>query len=161
MEKLKEVAGAVLDHPIPFEVDIIHPDIWQRLKKEKKKSFQIRPSTLGTMIKISQEFLSIGLENFNKEDPLNSNFALISDHAERMARIVAFAVQNSKQDPPKSLISFFLENLTSKELYALVNIILTQIDTVNFLKSIISARGINLLGMNPKTQGSSVAPGTL
>jgi len=158
---LSDVADAVLDKSISFEVEIIKPTILQRYRKETIRSFKISPSTLGTMVKISQEFLNIGLENFDKEEILNSNFLLIRDHAERMARIVAVAVQNSKKDPPKSLVNFFINNLTAKELFELVNIILKQIDTVNFLKSIISAKGINLLGMNPKTQGSKIASGTL
>ena len=156
---LSDVADSLLDKAVSFEIEIISPTLLQKWKKETKKSFKISPSTLGTMIKISQEFLSIELENFNKEEILNSNFTLIKDHAERMARIVAIAVQNTKQDPPKSLVSLLINNLTAKELYDLVNIILKQIDTVNFLKSIISARGVNLLGMNPKTQGSKIASG--
>lgn len=156
---LSEVADAVLDKSVSFEVEIIKPTLIQRWKKETKKSFKITPSTLGTMVKISQEFLSIDLSAFDKTEIMNSNFLLINDHAERMARIVAIAVKNSKDDPPKSLINLFLNNLTAKELSSLVNIILTQIDTVNFLKSIISARGINMLGMNPKTQWSQIASG--
>lgn len=160
MEKiLSEVADAVLDKSVSFEVEIIKPTLKQRWRKETKKSFKISPSTLGTMVKISQEFLSIDLSQFDKSEVMNSNFLLINDHAERMARIVAVAVQNSKEDPPKSLVNLFLNNLTAKELSSLVNIIIAQIDTVNFLKSIISARGINLLGMNPKTQGSKIASG--
>ena len=157
---LSDVADAVLDSSVSFEVEIIKPTILQRYRKETIRIFKISPSTLGTMVKISQEFLNIGLENFDKEEILNSNFLLIRDHAARLARIVAVAVQNSKEDPPKSLINFFINNLTAKELFDLVNIILKQIDTVNFLKSIISAKGINLLGMNPKTQGSQIASGT-
>jgi len=157
---LSDVADAVLDSSVSFEVEIIKPTILQRYRKETIRIFKISPSTLGTMVKISQEFLNIGLENFDKEEILNSNFLLIRDHAARLARIVAVAVQNSKEDPPKSLVNFFINNLTAKELFDLVNIILKQIDTVNFLKSIISAKGINLLGMNPKTQGSQIASGT-
>lgn len=58
------------------------------------------------------------------------------------------------------MTDFFMNNLSAAELAELVNIIIKQIDTENFLKSIISARGVNLLSkMNPRTQGSTLAPG--
>lgn len=159
-QTITAAADAVLNKDVTFEVEILHPSRMERWQKKLKRSFKITPSTLGTMIKISKEFLSVDLDNFDKEEIMKSSFLLIQDHAERMAMIVAFAVVNAKEDPPASLVSFFLNNLTAKELAGLVSIILTQIDTVNFLKSIISAKGVNILSkMNPQTKGSTLAPG--
>jgi hypothetical protein len=154
-EVLSKVADTVLTKDVQFDVDIIHPGLLDKIMKRTKRSFVISPSTLGTMIKISKEFLAVGLEGYDKENVLDSNFTLITEHAERMARIVAYAVVNSKDDPPKKLVNFFLHNLTAKELMNLVNVIVKQVDVVNFFSSIISVKGLNLLnGTNPKTQGS-------
>lgn len=159
-QSLQSAADAVLSKDITFEVQVLHPTFFQKWKKETKKEFKISPSTLGTMLKISKEFTDIDLGKFDKTEILNSSFELVKNHAERMALIVAYAVVNSKEDPPQSLVSFLLNNLTAKELSKLVAIVINQIDTVNFLTSIISAKGINLLSrMNPTDEGSILAPG--
>ena len=160
-ETLSQAADTIFDRAVTFSVEIIRPTWVQRLKKERVKNFAILPATLGTMTRISKELLEIDGANFRKEDLLNSNFELMANNAERMARIIAIAANgNSSKPPSKELIHFFLKNITAKELLGLVEIVLKQIDTVNFLNSIILARGINVLKMNPKTQGSEIASGT-
>lgn len=157
---LSQVADTILSKPITFEIDILHPSYLQKIRKKTKRSFKIMPSTLGTMIKISKEFLSVEVGEITNENFFSTNYKLITEHARRMARVVSFAVVNNKDDPPDSLISFFENNLTSKELSNLVNIIINQMDVVNFLKSIISAKGVNILtGVNPQTKRSQVASG--
>lgn len=160
-EVLSQSADTILNRPITFDVDILHPSYLQKVRKKTKRTFEIKPATLGTMIKISKELLEVDLAGFNKENLLEANYVLITGHAHRMARVVSFAVVNNKADPPDSLISFFENNLTSKDLSNLVSIIINQMDVINFMKSIISAKGVNLLtAMNPQTQGSKIASGT-
>ncbi len=149
-EMLAQTASAVLDEPITIEVGIIMPTWKDKLlsrlgMKKDKQTFVIRPATLGTMIRISRELISIDLKTFDQNNLLESNYHLIDQHAERLARIVAMAVTNSKQDPSQSLIEFFLHNLTSQELMRCVNIVLKQMDVTNFMYSIISIKGTNVL----------------
>lgn len=151
---LSNVADTITDKPFTFEVTIEKKKFWQ---KETKRSFKIKGASLGTMIKISKELLAINLNGFDKDNILNSNYILIEQHAERMARIVAIAIVNSKADPPGSMVSFLLNNLTSSELYKLVNVILKKVDITSFLSSIITVKGMAV--MNPTDQGSKIASG--
>lgn len=145
-EVLSQVADTLLDNSVTFEVE--------------GRPFEIKPSTLGTMVKISKELLAMDLSAFDKDKMLESNFNLIIDHSKRMCIIVAYAVTNKKAEPPDELVEFFEDNLTAAELFKLVNIIISQLDVINFMKSIISVKGVNILtGMNPKTQGSKIASG--
>src|SRR5687767_6826510 len=116
---LSEVADTIIDKPVIFTVTVRRKWIWDK----PRRSFRITGSSLGTMIKISKELLAIDPEIFSKENVLEKKYLLINMHAKRMAKIVAYAVVNRKQDPPRSLVSLFENNLTANELQRIVSII--------------------------------------
>jgi hypothetical protein len=145
---LSDAADTIIDSPVTFEITVKNKRMWQK----PKRPFQITGASLGTMVKISKELLAIDLKTFDKGNILDSNYILIEKHAERMARIIAFAIVNNKADPPGSLVSFLLHNLTSVELQKLVNIVLKKIDITSFLTTIIMVKGMTI--MNPTDQVS-------
>lgn len=159
-ETLKKSVDALLEKKVSFDIDILKPTDDQVKKKELTRSFSISPMTLGTMYRVSRELLSLEMPATDKNEIMTMSLSLIAEHSERMALIVALAVNNSRQDPPEELINFFIDNLTARELQKIIGIVIAQIDTVNFLTSIISARGLNILSkMNPTDEGSTLAPG--
>lgn len=159
---LSDVADTILDKPVTFSVDIINKTWFDKLLiklklKKSKRDFQITGSTLGTMIKISKELLKIELSGIDIKNILEVNYSLINKHGYSMATIIAYAIQNNKNDPPKKLIDFLVNNLTSFELKNLFDVVLMKMDILNFLHTIIAAKGMTV--MNPKDQGSQIASG--
>jgi hypothetical protein len=97
----------------------------------------------------------------NLSSLIESNLILAEQQTERMARIIAMAIVNRKEDPPRELIDFFMSNLTTTELHKIVSLVIKQMDVVNFMKSIILLKGTNILQstMNPVEQRSQIASG--
>ncbi len=167
---LNKVGDAALQKPVELEVDIISPGRFQRILQHlglmaKKRKLVLHPITLGNLIRISQQMLAIDINLFRQENLLESNYKAIQLHGNTIARIIAIAVNNSKSDPPASLVRFIVNNFTAKELLQTLGIVLRQMNITDFMTSIISVRGLNVLeasnnGMSPVEQGSSIAPGT-
>jgi hypothetical protein len=141
-EVLNNVADTITDKAITITVDIIKPKWWHR---KKQKVFKITPLTLGSLIKISKSLIDIDLKLFDQSNLLESNYNLIEKHAGKMAYIIGVAVVNNKADPSKSLIEFFLNNLTAAELLKITSIVLQQMQIADFMHTIISIKGTNVL----------------
>jgi hypothetical protein len=137
---LSKTADAVTDSPITIEVDILNPTRLQRLRKETKKTFKLTPATLGTLVKISKELLSIDVAEADKSNWIVLCQKLMLEHGNRLARIVAIAIVNRKEDPPNSLIEFIEYNMTAKELNTIAAHVLDKMDMRNFITSIISIK---------------------
>lgn len=148
MEDAKTVhndeADTLTQKPVEFYVDILNKTKFQRLLKQPdKKLFKIYPAVTGTLVRISKELLSLP-EAINPND-INAVYDSMNKHGLTMAKIIAIAVSNSEKEPSDDLIKFFLYNLTAKELKTLVNIVLKQMDVINFITSIVLVKGANIL----------------
>ncbi len=176
-EILSQVSEKVLQESVTITVDI-RPSNWfesimQRMGLMKsKRVFTVHPITMGTLLRISKYLLSIKVDMSVKD--LRRSYMVISEHAETMATIIAIAIQNSKRGPDKKLINLIMDNFKSKELLGVCAVILYQMDPLNFLNTITSMTGLNILesrdadvqtakknGVSPSTQGSYIAPGIL
>jgi hypothetical protein len=154
---LEKVADTVLEKPVVIEVDVA--GTWY--KKAHKATFELRPITLGSLIKISKLLLSID-DKINSQDWLNSSYAAMEKHGNTIAKIIAIAIHNRKSDPPASLVNLVLHNFTSKELLSTLAIVLKQMGVSTFISSIVSMKGLNILvETSPKEQGSQIASGAL
>ena len=152
-EILNNVADAVIDKPIVFTVDIVAQNMIHRyLLKigwiKRKKGFEIRCVKMGTLIRISRLLLSIDLSFFNKEKIVEGNYLAIEKNAQKLAECIALAVHNRESPVPKKLVSFILANFSTAELYACLLLVIKQMDLSNFMNSIITIRGVNILA-NP------------
>lgn len=149
---LNDAADTLTSKPITIEVDIIHKTWIDKLliklkRRSNKRTFEMHPVNLGSLIKISKELIDIDMKLFDGNNLLESNYILIEKYAEKMARIIAIAVVNKKDDPPNSLIQFFLNNLTANELFKIASIVLQQMQLADFMHTIISIKGTNVLQM--------------
>lgn len=157
---LENVANTITDEPVELAVDIIPQGkihaILQRIGViSKKKVFRLRQITIGNLIRISRIVLSVDTIDFGNEDQiLSSAVDSIAKSGDKVAELVAVAIHNKRSAPPKSLIDFVKANFTASELKAVVGIILKQMNVQDFIISIVSVKGIQILKTSPDDQGS-------
>lgn len=156
-EIIKQEADALIQEPITLTIDIpaknrVHKLLQQKKILPVKKVFQVRPLVLGSLIRISKLLADIDVAKIDKEKFAEVSFELMQGHSETMAKIAAIAVTNEKKEPSKALVNFFLYQLTAKELFSVVQIVLKQMDVQSFLLGIISVRNLNVIETNPETQ---------
>lgn len=156
---LSATADTILEKPMRIDVEILQPRWWEKIAMKAglmkaRRSFMIRPATLGNMIRISQLLLGVDVELYKTTSFLDASYQVIGAHAETMARVIATAVNNGKDTPSERLVRFFLHNLTAKELKTISAIAVKHMDVENFMISIVSIRGRNILETSPRTQRS-------
>lgn len=178
-DTLKKAADSITDEPIFLTVDLLNPTLVERLLikaklRQASTKFVITGTTIGNLYRISKLLLKIPAFQAGG-NYLNSSLELMRDFGESIAEIIAIAVYNKRQAPPKKLIEFFLYNLTSKELLGVLNLILDRMDVLSFMNAIVSVRGMNVLETpkpasvipankaeaSPSTQVEKIALGTL
>ena len=162
-ERLVELIGtvdAVLDNAVRVDIEVLHPVWWEGWGIKfgwlpAKRTYNIKPATLGTMIRISKLLLEIEIESLKTNtSALDANYKLYDQHGEHLAQVVAIAIQNNKEQPDKKLVRFLQNNLTGKELFSITQVVVKQLDVLSFMSTIISIRGVSLL--NP---GGTIASG--
>jgi hypothetical protein len=142
---LKHAADTIVSKPVTLTIDIVKKTWLDKIKNRQSRVFAIHPLTLGSLVKISKELIEIDLGLFNKNNLLESNYQLIDKYGEKMARIISIAVVNQKNDPSKNLVQFFLDNLSAKELLQAASVVLQQMNISDFMHTIISIKGANVL----------------
>lgn len=151
---LQNATDTVIDKPVSITVDIANCSRLLKLLQRcrlypKQKIFLLTPIYLGTLIKISKILLSIEFkvpEGENKAASLlEANYAAIQNHAGSMAEIVALAIQNNSKEVDKALVKFVVNNFTSKEMLGVLAMVLDKMDLTNFMRTIISIRGLNVM----------------
>jgi hypothetical protein len=151
---LSNTADAITEKATTIEVDILHPTWLQKLRKQTRKTFELKPATLGTLVKISKEMLSIEVEEADKGNFMLLAQKLMAAHSSRLARIIALAIANSKEDPPQSLIDFIQYNMSAEKMAIVAAHVLQKMDITSFVSSIISIKGTNILEMSLNNQRS-------
>ena len=152
--QLSNTADAVTDTVTSIEIELLHPRWWQRLLRQTKRVYQLKPATLATLAKISKEFLSIEIDEADKANIMLLTHKLMLAHSSRMAKIIALAIVNSKEDPPDSLIEFIEYNVDAREMATVAAHVMDKMDINSFVRSIILIKGVNILEMSLTSQGS-------
>jgi hypothetical protein len=148
LENVKEQSvSAILQEGVDFTVTVTNPGLWHRigvLKKERK--FIVHPLCLGSLLRISKLLVSL------EDKPLDLSGNVLSvasngiiQYSRIFAEISAIAVTNTDKEPSERLIQFFIDNLTPKELFQLLQLVIKQMEVSDFLLCIVSAKGLNLL----------------
>lgn len=157
---LSAAADTILEKSVSVEIDVLSPRWWEKIGMKvgllpAKRSFMIRPATLGNMIRISKLLLQIDSDVYKKDaSALESNYRAYDQYGDILAEVVAAAITNSPAGPGRNLIRFIRDNLTASELLTISGVVIRQLDLLNFMTTIISIRGVSLL--NP---GETIASG--
>lgn len=149
-ELLQKVAETVLARSVSIDVDVV-PVNWlhKQLQLKKvlpvKKTFSLKPIYLGTLIRISELLLGVDFDRVKEMTSMDAITHLAQKELHIMAECIALAIHNKKTKVPKRLVKFVLNNFTALEMYKVTLIVIKQIDTQNFISSIILLRGTNIL----------------
>lgn len=165
IQTLSKVADTITSKPASFEIIFIPQNklhAWLIKKKilPGKKTFEIKPIVLGNLLRISKLLLTIQGSKGSDKSLLDQAYNLVRDHTETVVEIIAIAIQNNKYEPAAKLKRQIAENLTPKEVLHLVSAVLQQLDLTNFISSIISIRGLNVLDSGEKKEVSPASQGS-
>jgi hypothetical protein len=127
------------------------------------KSFEVKPLTLSQLHRISKLIIDID----GKVQTANDIFIMLRDHARTCAEIVAIAVSDSRHEPSKKIVDTFFFNLDHKDMDAALNIVMKQMEVINFINTIASIKSLNVLERKPagaqsakKEEARPIVPGT-
>ena len=139
----KRVSRAILEQGVDFTVTIERPKLVERLLAKLglyslKRVFVIKPLCLGTSFKISTL-----LEEIDVRSHIDS-YGDILKHAEKLVEIVALAIVNSDEEPSNRVRRFLRRNLTAVELLKIVNLVVDQLNIMDFLSATVSIKGMSL-----------------
>lgn len=156
-ETLKKVGETLTNEAVLITVELKHRNFWQRLwkgKKSRKRTFHIQQVTLGNLIRIATILNKFDKSLLSGENILESNYQAIQHHGRDLATIVAIALENKRQAPGQALIDFVEAQFTTDDLLKTFSVIIEQMDITNFMRSIISIKGINILAKPTVNAGS-------
>ena len=152
IDTLSHAAETITDKSVEFTIDVrprsqMHA-LLQRVKlRPIVKKYNIQPIVLGNLQRISRLLLTISpdKQKIQAGELMDEIYRTADQHGRVMAEACAIAIQNNRQEPSKALIAELEDNLTAKEMSTLLAIVVKQMDLVNFMNSIISIRGLNVL----------------
>lgn len=152
-ETLKAVADTTLETPDVIEVDIQPQSRIETILQKwgvlpKKRVFELKPVYYGTLIRISKLLLSLKFDTSGDKSMLESNYQAIIDNGEALAEIIALAIQNDEHKVKPGLKKLVLNNFTAAEMGKVLPLVVKRMDLTNFMLTIISAKGLNVLAMN-------------
>lgn len=161
IETLKKVSDVTVERPVQITVDVNPQGRLHRILQRwgilpKKRVFELGQIKLGTLIRISRYLLEIEMTIPDRNNLLEVNYKAIDEHGEKLAIIIAMAIQNSKADVSKKLVMFIMQNFTTKELFGVLSIVVQQMDLTSFMSSIISIKGMNVLATGKPANAQSV-----
>ncbi len=110
---LTAVADTILEKSVSFDIDVLHARWWERTSMRfrwtpAKRTFYIRPATLGNMIRISKLLLQIDGDVYKKNaSALESNYHAYSQYGQVLAEVVATAITNKENGPGKGLVKVY------------------------------------------------------
>ena len=109
------------------EVEIDKPTIWQKIKKQTKKSYKIKPLVMSDLLAISSVLTEIPAFDNQLEKKLESSsdiFDFIADHGEKLVKIVSILLNENQ--------NFIRNNLTPENLKSLFIKIVELADITSF-----------------------------
>ena len=168
---IKKVASAVTEEPTELIITREPKDWIDKLLvhlkiRSLKKSFLIKPPSLGMAYKITGLFMDVSIPKREGDDINDWSNSLILSNSRVMAEIIATYVQGTKETAPDSLIDYFMDNMTFNEMDQITALIKSYIDIIPFINSISSIRSLDLISpglMEESLQntGEIIAPGAL
>ena len=143
----KDVANAILQEGVDFHIDYNNPNILRRkglLPKSKK--YVLKPLVMGTLIRISEIMVDMEFtEKVTNEKFTEQGIQMMAEHTEKLIEIIALAIKNTEDKPSWQLKRLIRKNATVTDLLSLITVVVSQMDVGNFMKSIISIKGVSLL----------------
>jgi len=134
----------MLETGVDFKVSVANPNILHRLGiRSSEKTFVIKPLVLGTMLQIARELSSIDSDDLDQQKLIAAGIKSLFEHNDVMVIIVALAIRNSPEPPPVHLVRFLNKNLTSEDLYRLMNLVVKQMNVNPFLHALASVGILN------------------
>ena len=139
---IEKTVDALLEKPVEIEVTFEHRRWWQ----PRRKTWIVKPTTLGTYFEICKV---LGEMNISKEDLEKTNFDLGVDfgrkYGEKVIQLLALAIHNRPGPPPAATSRILRDNLTTKQLFSMVQLVVSLIDVTPFTTTIILVSGMSLL----------------
>ena len=144
----QDAVVAIMEKGVDFVVTVANPKWWHKLPfMRTERTFTIHPINLGSLLKISEELLKL-VDAHTYDEGMSANYLAankIIQQQSTMVLIVVYAIQNNDSEPSVSLISYLTNNLNTKELFDLMNIVLKQMNLQDFFSSTVLATGMNLM----------------
>jgi len=147
-ELAQQAVDTILQDGVDFEITVRCRTLLHKMKlKPTSKTFKIYPLALGAGLKISKLLLEIDPEVFKRasESTLSLGIEQYAKIQPVMLECIALAIDNSDRPPPKRLIRFLSKNLTPKEMFRILLLVVNQLDINHFLAGLVSIRGVNLM----------------
>lgn len=156
-ETLKLVADTTLEKPFELTININHGGFIERLLQKwgirpKKRVFNLRPITLGNLIRISKLLLEIDENLLNTPKIQQALYVALEKHGDLIAEVIAIALVNSKAGPSSTEIALIRNELSAVELKTVLSVVLNRMNVESFFHSIISIRGLNVLESEPRKE---------
>jgi len=140
-----------------IEVAVRRPNILHKIGILRRvREFIIYPITLGTLLRISELLSDVDPEDFKgmleivekgkDERAFRIGIESIKKYVWIIARVIAYAVTNSKNQPDKKIVRFLEKNLDVIEALKILNVIVQQMQVKDFLALMVSVSGLNLMG---------------
>jgi len=160
---IRNTIDSVLEKGVDFTIKVQKQNILHKLHiLPTERQFVIYPLNMGTVLKISEILFDINtdeldepLNNPDKEKDKQFNFLeagvnQIIENKDKVIKIIAYGITNSKKEPSRQLINFLDNNLNAKEGLKLVTLIVQQMNVSPFLASLVSLKGMNLMKMKKR-----------
>ena len=143
----QEAVATLLQEGIDFFIDVDRPGLLRRIGVKKKVyRFVLYPLYLGTLTKISRIMVDMEFaEKVTKENFQETGIETMAKHTDDLIQIVSIAIHNKEGKPNKHISKILKRHTTPTELLALLTYVVNQMDVTNFMKSIISVKGMSLI----------------
>lgn len=155
-EVLKKAAATILEKREKVRVNYQNHSWLMRIGLMKPyREFEIKPLNMAKMIRISELLLGLEVDFGDNDKMLESIFKLIKENGDNLVKMAAVALSKSNRaDAQDTLIDFLSLNMTSPQLLAITMAAVSQLNLNDFLSTIVSVRGLNVLKASPNEQGS-------
>lgn len=160
---IRNTIDSVLEKGVDFTIKVQKQNILHKLHiLPTERQFVVYPLNMGTVLKISEILFDLNtdeldepLNNPDKEKDKQFNFLeagvnQIIENKDKVIKIIAYGITNSKKEPSRQLINFLDNNLNAKEGLKLVTLIVQQMNVSPFLASLVSLKGMNLMKMKKR-----------
>ncbi|MBA7584903.1 hypothetical protein ES708_26869 [subsurface metagenome] len=160
----RDAIDSILGKGVDFKITVQKKNILHKLNlTPSERKFVIFPIKMGTLLKISKILLDLdadelvgAMKSEGKEiNLLDLGAKNIIENKDKLIKMIAYGIVNSEKEPSKNLIKFLNENLTAKEGFKLMTVVIQQMDVNPFLASLVSIKGMNLL----RTKKEATIPG--
>lgn len=159
-------AKAILEQGIEFDVTVNIPTILHRIGLLKlRKTFKIYPIKLGALLQIAKEINSISIDFKDDETVIEATIETIINNKDKLVKVAAIAILNRKCSKYRIyfLHKYLDRNLSASELLKIYNLVTQQMGITDFLASILSVKGMNIMktkaNQSKETEGNTSISG--